>query len=322
VNSSFISVFASMMDAMLDYREALGYFQLTHRANLQAFDRYCVERGVKKPSLTKVLVQSYMNELSTKKRSGEKEKAATLRLFGKYLTAIGKSAYITPDEMFPITKTDSPYIFTDHELAVLFKAIDNYHEYDNDAAAKVFPILFRLIYTCGLRPNEGRELLADKINFDTGEILITKTKRHKERIVVMSDDMLDYCEVYNSECLSKRQKTESPYFFPACDGAPVTNARMNSVLNKCWRLAHPGIDELQSIRVYDFRHRFASAALVRWIDEGKDLYAMLPYLSAYMGHDTLTETAHYIHILPENLVKSAGIDWAAFSDVLPKVTSL
>jgi integrase len=75
-------------------------------------------------------------------------------------------------------------------------------------------------------------------------------------------------------------------------------------------------------RSYFLRHRFASAALIRWIDEGKDLYAMLPYLSAYMGHDTLTETAHYIHVLPENLVKSAGIDWAAFDDILPEVTGI
>ena len=95
----------------------------------------------------------------------------------------------------------------------------------------------------------------------------------------MSDDMLDYCGAYNeaSSCHHKN----SDYFFPAQNGASIVSARMNAVLNECWSVAHPGIKDLPGIRVYDLRHRFASAALFRWIDEGRDLYAMLPYLSAY-----------------------------------------
>ena len=38
---------------------------------------------------------------------------------------------------------------------------------------EILPVLFRLIYTCALRPNEGRELLAENDNLETGEILIT-----------------------------------------------------------------------------------------------------------------------------------------------------
>ena len=71
--------------------------------------------------------------------------------------------------------------------------------------------------------------------------------------------------------------------------------------------------------MYDLRHRFASAILNRWIDEKRDLYAMLPYLRAYMGHFDLSATAYYIHLLPESLVKSNGIDWAALESVIPEV---
>jgi integrase len=71
--------------------------------------------------------------------------------------------------------------------------------------------------------------------------------------------------------------------------------------------------------VYDLRHRFASAVLNRWIDEKRDLYAMLPYLRAYMGHSDLSATEYYVHLLPENLVKSDGINWAALESVIPEV---
>ena len=36
-----------------------------------------------------------------------------------------------------------------------------------------------------------------------------------------------------------------------------------------------------------------------------------------MGHNTITETAYYIHILPENLVKSSAIDWNKLNAVVP-----
>ena len=37
--------------------------------------------------------------------------------------------------------------------------------------------------------------------------------------------------------------------------------------------------------------------------------AMLPYLRAYMGHEKFSDTAYYIHILPERLMVSPGVQW-------------
>jgi integrase len=318
--SKYLSVFAKNIDAMLIYREALGYSGVKHSANLLNFDRHCVAQNLSSAALTEGVVWGWLNELTAQKRSGMNDKAATIRLFGKYLAAIGEEAYVLPDGMFAGKKPDKPYIFTDHELSVLFTAIDSLKtERPHDFMAVVAPTLFRLIYTCGLRPNEGRELKRDNINFDTGEILITKTKRHKERIVVMSDDMLELCHQYDTVV---RSANDSAYFFPSPDGGTFTSNRISSTLNDCWHMANFEVKSLPGIRVYDLRHRFASAALIRWLDEGKDLNAMLPYLSAYMGHDKLSETAYYIQILPERLVKSTGIDWDAFDDMLPGVMEL
>ena len=71
--------------------------------------------------------------------------------------------------------------------------------------------------------------------------------------------------------------------------------------------------------LYFFRHRYASTVLQKWLSEGRDLYAMLPYLSAYMGHEDFSYTAYYIHLLPENLLNSAGVDWSVIDAVNPEV---
>ena len=56
---------------------------------------------------------------------------------------------------------------------------------------------------------------------------------------------------------------------------------------------------------------FDSAVLQQWLDENKNLYTMLPYLRSYMGHVRFEDTAYYIHVLPDRLVKSPGINWEA-----------
>ncbi len=312
--SEFGSVFAPALEAMLNYRAALGFSRTTYEAKLRGFDRYCSECGLSEASLTEGLVWRWLEKQAAQKRPGMSDTAAAVRLFGKYLSAVGQNAYILPDGMFARTKAAAPYIFTDTELASLFFAAD--HLPDSAGISRVIaPVLFRLIYTCGLRPNEGRELQRRNINFDTGEILITKTKRHKERIVVMSDDMLNFSRRYDQHI----NHTADGFFFSANDEAPLTSRRMGDLFNDCWQRANPQVKSLPRVRVYDLRHRFASAVLNRWLDEGEDLNAMLPYLSAYMGHGSLSETAYYIHILPENLVKSAGIDWIAFDGLIPEV---
>lgn len=40
-----------------------------------------------------------------------------------------------------------------------------------------------------------------------------------------------------------------------------------------------------------------------WVDVPED------YLRAYMGHQSFSDTVYYIHLLPDRLMKSPGIDW-------------
>ena len=318
--SRFISTFAPSLDAMSAYREALGFSRKTHENSFIHFDRFCAENYPDSENLTKEMALKWIEEQTAKKGDMILERATAIRLFGKYLTATGNPAYILPKKYVSKSgsQTASPYIFTDAELSSFFHAADRITTEHPDP--EIAPVLFRLIYTCGLRPNEGRELKRANINFITGEILITKTKRKKERIIVMSEDMLELCKKYDTRrCIFAK---DSEYFFPARNGGAYTTGQLDKLFKKIWTLANPEIDitALPKTRIYDLRHRFASAALNRWLDEKRDLYVMLPYLRAYMGHDKLSDTAYYIHLLPENLKKSAGVDWADFDELIPEVS--
>jgi integrase len=113
----------------------------------------------------------------------------------------------------------------------------------------------------------------------------------------------------------------SDVLFPDPCGNIYTNAKINAAFQLCWKTANADTHEslLPKARVYSLRHRFASSVLCRWIDEGKDLFAMLPYLRTYMGHSSISSTAYYIHILPENIMASKGVDWESLAAVMPEV---
>jgi integrase len=297
---------------MLEYRVALGLSASTLANPLGRFDHYCAEHYPDSAALTKEMIFDWLTTRA--ENSNVSSDASAVRKLGEYLNAIGQTAYLLPQGFYPVKSNFTAYNFTDAELSALFRAVDELPRKRNSNEAIIAPVLFRLIYTCGLRPNEGRELLRTNVNLINGEIYVTNTKKKKDRVIVMSGDMLALCRKYSSHSLP-----QSEYMFPRADGEVYTAAQIDRLFKKCWADANPGVAELPNVRTYDLRHRFASARLHRWLNEGADLNNKLTYLRAYMGHKDFLETMHYIHLLPENLVKSAGVDWAGLNAFLPEV---
>lgn len=312
--NTYISGFSSQINSFFDFRVALGYSDKTYAENLKLFDRYCAAAYPAESLLTEEIVLGWLED----RCADIYRKAMSMRAFGKYLRAIGQNAYILPEKYVTAKQDFSPYIFSDEELSRLFSSIDRIKASKSEPFMdELAPVLYRLIYTCGLRPREGRELKTENINLKTGEILIVQTKRKKDRLVVMSNDMRKLASSYNEK--RKIFGKSNEYFFPSWNGGALASRRIDYYLKNAWKAANPDCEKVPNVRTYDLRHRFASAALMRWIDRGDPLPAKLPYLRAYMGHESLSETMQYIHILPENLVRTSGIDWSAFDEIIPEV---
>lgn len=319
MKKQFLSRMAPHMESMIAYKQALGYSENTYLTHCKNLDRYYRKYFPEDNRLTKGIVLKWMERRPGEAPATLHGRAGFIRGFGKYLASIGEEAYILPDKFTGGKSTFIPYLFTDKELAALFHEIDRAECSQDPLKPLLLSTVFRLIYTCGLRPNEGRCLRRCNVNLKTGEILITETKRNKERIVVMSDDMLALANSY--AFIRDAAYPDSDWFFPASNGEPFSSAWLQKKFKGFFAAANPGTEPaiLPAVRVYDLRHRFASAVLNRWLDEKEDLYSRLPYLRTYMGHKELSATAYYIHLLPENLVKSAGIDWESMRSLIPEV---
>ena len=122
------------------------------------------------------------------------------------------------------------------------------------------------------------------------------------------------CAVILAGGEGKRMKSDKPKTLSEVLGRPML----------CWvmsALRKAGIDGTgrRSPRLYDFRHTFATHRLYHWMREGKDLNAMLPYLSAYMGHAQLSDTYYYIHLVPGLLEEMSGLAFSSAEAILPEV---
>jgi integrase len=54
-------------------------------------------------------------------------------------------------------------------------------------------------------------------------------------------------------------------------------------------------------RPYELRHAFAVHRLTAWAEEGADVHAKLPWLSAYLGHQNILGTEVYLKATPHLL---------------------
>jgi len=305
---------------MIKHKEALGFSASSYLVYLRRFDEHCQSRFPDEQELTKELVMSWARKRDSETINSLNRRLAAIREFARYLVSIGEPAYVYPQKMSPPQTRYIPHIFTDYELSMFFKGADSFDESPDDVLHQyIVPVIFRITYCCGLRPSEGRLIKTNDIDFDTGRVYIRESKRHKDRTIMFSDDILHLCNAYNT--ILNRTIGSSEYFFPDMHGQPREHKWLICQFKKCWEVS--GISEFDNpqARIYDFRHTFATRWFQGCIDRNDDLYSLLPYLSAYMGHSNFSNTAYYIHLLPDRLKASPSIDWYTFSNLIPEVES-
>ncbi|MDR0359636.1 MAG: tyrosine-type recombinase/integrase [bacterium] len=312
--SELTSVFAPHIKDMLAWREATGQGIESMRSYLSNFDRFVVSCYPDQTTLTQELGTAWCRQNTT--GHWDHGRGFAIRAFGRYLTEVGIEAFVVPTRWIAAPIRHLPHIFSDEELAAFFCAadsirIDAFHQYDHLRQYTV-PVIFRLMLGAGLRPQEAR-LLARR-DYDAGQatVLIEQSKRNKDRRVPLSDDLAAL--MVNYDRLAEQRSPGREWFFQARTGQPYSKSWLTYNYHQCRRRAGgiaPGSTP------YTLRHNYATRVLMRWVEDGRDLSVWLPYLSAYMGHDSYSATAWYVHLLPERL---AATGLTSIADVVPAVT--
>jgi len=320
---TYNSRLSGYIQGLINQKHSAGYPYLESERILNNFDKSCLMNFPDEKSLTVEIGQHWAVISSTESAVTFQNRMAPVRELARYMQRLGFDAYVIPTEVGPKyirRKKRPPHIFTDRELELFFAAVDSL-EMNNRCTLRhlALPVIFRMLYCCGLRPQEARILETTDIDFNNGKTKIRESKGHKDRLVIMPHDLLEISRNYAK--LLQKICPGSKYFFPSQleHLNPYTGKGFAKLFRMCWSSAGIGAYGGGSPRPYSFRHTFATRRLYRWMKEGKDIEAMIPYLSSYMGHERFSDTAYYIHLVPEIFPHMSQMDFSSYEKLLPEV---
>ena len=224
--------------------------------------------------------------------------AAIIREFGKYLVMNGfDDVYILPPKRGAKLEPHLPYFFTTTEIKIFFEHCDKTPKRGEwPGRDLIIPVIFRLLYCCGLRCKEARILLYSDVDLESKQIDI-KTSKGRSRRIFISDKLAEILKRY--DMLISYIIPDRAYFFPRNQLKPYNESFITVNFNRIWKESFPHFHSPIKPRAFDFRHHFAYANLNRWSEQGKDVNVMLAFLMRYMGHASIQSTLYYFHFVPE-----------------------
>lgn len=153
-------------------------------------------------------------------------------------------------------------------------------------------VLFELMYACGLRVSEAKNLTLDDIDLG-GRTLRFIGKGDKERMVPFYEDIRDLLQTYLSTIRPALLKGKKHRFvFVSRSGSQMSARTIQFLLDQAAKKA--GIN--RTLHPHMLRHSFATHLL----DNGADLRIVQELL----GHENLSTTQIYTHISLDRLKES------------------
>ena len=317
-STGFQSVLAPFMDQFLEQKHACGYaynepIRLFHR-----LDDFLVQEGLATLELPRSIARNWLAKKAHESASTHQQRIILIRQFSRFLLQAGCPAYVPDSTLASHNRsTFVPRMLTDEELRKFFKAVDALEPTARSPLRHlIMPEVFRLLYGCGFRANEVLKLRVRDVDLNQGIITVRQGKFRKDRLVPPALSLVNRLRKYANYFESR---PPNAIFFPGPSGRPFALRTVYTLFRELLlQCVIPHAGRGNGPRIHDFRHVFALHTLRRWYRNGEDLDAKLPLLATYLGHQHLSGTQRYLHLVPEIFPEITARTEAAFGDVIPR----
>lgn len=316
--NSFSGPIASTIEKFIAEKRGIGLQYNGVSAYLQNFDKFSVAFQLENQDLTREVVEAWLMQNPSQSQQTLRMKAIIIRQLGFYMKRMDMNAYIIPE----IPKRDHlflPYIFSDKEIEAILKQSDSMKTLSRKTSKHlVVPVFIRLLYFCGLRFSEAQQLRVENVDLDNGILTIYGSKFDKDRLVPMSPELTNICRAY-SEIVHVHSAGDAIYLPNVHNDIYEKRCFYNVYRDLLWKagISHGGRGN--GPRLHDLRHTFAVHCLRKWVEEGSDITALLPYLSSYLGHKGLQETAYYLRLTADMFPQVTALLDREFGDIIPEI---
>jgi integrase/recombinase XerD len=291
-------------DGFLRFKRAMGHSYKRGAFEIDRFLRFVRQHWGKEGLIPLAeAIQRWCGRLPGRKAVTLANEFGVIRQLCLYRRRYDSTSYVPEHSWAPVkASTFFPYIFSQDEIRRIL-AVASAHD-GHFMWASMLRRLVLVLYCTGLRLGEAVRLKMADVDLERGSLTIRDSKR-RTRIVPMRDDLVGELRRYvddRRQLLFDQRCADPEALFIRRNGSPLTTAAASNAIRRILRRL--GIKPAQGrigARPYEFRHAFAVHRLTLWAQEGADIHAKLPWLSAYLGHQNVLGTEVYLKATPQLL---------------------
>ena len=220
---------------------------------------------------------------------------AAIRPFARYLAAFIPGTEVPPAGLMPgpVSRRAVPYLYSRAEITALMSAAGSIR---SPLRAATYQTLIGLLAVTGMRAGEAIRLDRADASLPAGLVTIRQSKFGKSRQLPLHPTTTAALAGYAALRDLPAPARPTPAFFVSADRNPADLQATCTTLPPAHpgRRADPAVDPGCRPRTHDLRHSFAVATLLSWYQDGGDVAARLPLLSAWLGHADPGSTYWYL----------------------------
>ena len=295
------SVFREEFDTYITLRKAeLSNDTFRHcKRTVKIFDDYLCKGNHTKKEVPEYIVEEWIKEISKDiSVNTTRQYIYHIRQLLLYLRNIGYSCFVP--KTVRLKDTYIPYLYSDEEIEKIILAVDSLkapHAVKNIYIEKEMPLLVRLLLCCGLRVGEALLIKVGDIDFERNLIILRVTKKYKQRMVPYDEQLANI--IYHYCAAMDILGNSEAYLFPTVDEEiPLSPNSARNYFKEI--LNNAGIQRTVTSRhargacLHCFRHTFAVRSFDKNERNSTTPIEHVPFLSTYLGHDSLYETEKYL----------------------------
>lgn len=307
-----------LFNKFIEYRISCNLWNEGYELNLLYFDRYCTDTFPDAQGLTQEMIDGWCVQRKTENKNSLIGRTLAARKLIEYLNARKMTDLTIPELPSLAPKQYIPHSFTDEELTNFFFECDRLVTIASSTSKKFraleMSVLFRLLYSSGLRTTEARLLQSIDVDLENAVINIRKSKNSIEHYVALHVSTNRMLIKYDEQ--ARKIFPDRGLFFPYKENKPFSPDMLTYEFHKVW----DAVNQTNAVP-YDLRHNYAIQNINSWLSKGFDFNDKFLYLSKSMGHTSLESTRYYYSIVPAlaNIIEEKSGE--SFDSLIPEVPS-
>ena len=301
------NVFHRYLDTYLSVRAALGFQMRAARTLLRDFVGFLETRGDAGPIRAQWAIDWACAAATRRGTGSAAQRLSMARGFLTYLRASLPDTEVPDSGLVASFRRPTPYLLPPQQITALIQAAQQLAPQGSLRPHTVSTVI-GLLASTGLRVGEAIRLTTTDVRLDERPALvhIRETKFHKSRFVPLHPTTAAQLHHYRALRTALHYDAFTDVFFVSEQGHALTHKALGTCFAQlCRQLGLRPTERGRRPSLHALRHAFAIARIRTWYQEGRDVQALLPHLSVYLGHVRPQESYWYLTATPELLTAAA-----------------